>query len=250
MTTRQKYIDYSQLFSQLIDEEDEMNETVVSFLYHLFPNELFVRGISVLESGNMFIYVLEKDGKELHSNSSSSTDNDAPSVSTAEASKPSSTSLNDIFQSSHTKEKSLVEKLYTEPHSLTYRLIVKQEELKSPPIYVDLPHWFCSCDEFNELFKREMLENEEPSLYSQAVFELIDESEHLEDKFGLLAPRSGHQRFFRHELVMCPHLLAFGLILETRPAMLRYFIEKRSQVFLITIQNVDEWLKLHLNIVV
>lgn len=54
-------IEYSKLFAKLVNTNDDtkLDDTIASFLYYMFPRELFIRAISLLESSDMFIYILD-----------------------------------------------------------------------------------------------------------------------------------------------------------------------------------------------
>ena len=152
------YIDYSQLLSQLLGENDELNETVVSFLYHLFPRELFIRAMSLIDSNNMFIYVFEKANsisKLTESASTEADDGSCRSETSVEQAPPPKT--NDQQHAADGQSRSLVQTLYERPHTVLNRLIAKQEDPEAPPVCVDLEHWFCSCEEYNTTFKEQLL---------------------------------------------------------------------------------------------
>lgn len=216
------HINYSELLAELIND-DKLNDIIVSFLYHLFPNELFIRAFSLLESNDMFIYVFE----------------DTSSIDTIKSIKSSTSNEEDELCE-------LVNKFY-DPDSeslFIYRLIVREtnnlEEDK--PIYVDLNHWFCSCEEYSQNFTDGLFSPDD--LSCQFTKEL---DQHTSDRFAkwLKYP----QRFWNHEKLICIHLLAFGILLQTSVKVLRYFTITKLQVFLIRIHSSDEWLKLHLNII-
>ncbi|SCU78246.1 LADA_0A04654g1_1 [Lachancea dasiensis] len=263
--SEEHHIDYSQLLSQLLDEKGELNDTITSFLYHLFPEELFVRAMSLLDSNDMFIYVYDKLQTESKHIKSISTEPDEP-----EAREALSGTSNEMLKTSEAAEsrpdagansKDIAHLLYEGREAPLNRLIVKPETPESPPICVDLDHWFCSCEEYNCQFRSNLLnvpeqpagpvDLEESSLYSRAIVEheLKSQAPHS-DRFAQV--KSLHlqfQRYFRHELAMCPHLLAFAILLQTSSAILMYFTHTNATVYLITVQNLDEWLKLHLNVI-
>lgn len=254
MKDKQKHIDYSQLLARLIQEEDDtlkLNDTILSFLYHMFPRELFVRAISLLESMDMFIYVLdEQNAKQCNKQevtTSVSTEDDA---STEEKQKLSPGPLTHQEIGSNNLD-GLIDSMYNKEQTSLYRLIVKQEDLSSPPIYVDLGHWFCSCKEFTCLFQEELYKQDscDSTLAEVLSFEIDTMDEPTEDTFSRLPSEDCCVRFFRHDQLMCPHLLAFGILLQTDVKILRYFTQIKSQVILLSVQNIDEWLKLQLNIV-
>ncbi|CUS21237.1 LAQU0S02e09164g1_1 [Lachancea quebecensis] len=244
------YIDYSQLLSQLLDKDGELNETTVSFLYHLFPSDFFVRAMSLIDSNNMFIYVFERDETSAALTTSICTEpDDVETATETSRGSPSPAAVSEQEQGNAVRSSSLINTLYEKPQSVLHRLIVKQEDPRSPPVCVDLHHWFCSCDEYNTLFKERMLIDEEPSLYSKATTELRSGAS-VTDRFASMPQKGTSRRYFRHDVIMCPHLLAFAILLQTTPELLTYFTDKAATVYLITIQNLDEWLKLHLNVVI
>ncbi|SCU99755.1 LANO_0F03488g1_1 [Lachancea nothofagi CBS 11611] len=251
------YVDYSQLLSQLLNDQFELNDTVISFLYHLFPGELFVKAMSLLDSNDMFIYVFDKAHAQCEHSESTETE---PDGSGKEAREPQdaeadadANNFTNSFSSSHTDNTDLVSLLYKAPETVLYRLVVKPETAQGPPICVDLDHWFCSCEEYGSQFQqnfiRDTSENREPSIYSRAVTELNASASSNSDRFAQLPLQHNVQRYFRHELVLCPHLLAFAILLQTSSQVLTYFTQKNATVYLITVQHLDEWLKLHLNMI-
>ncbi|CAR30337.1 Suppressor of hydroxyurea sensitivity protein 2 [Lachancea thermotolerans] len=244
------YIDYSQLLAQLLDKDGELNETTVSFLYHLFPSDFFVRAMSLIDSNNMFIYVFERDETSAALTTSVGTEPDEVETTTETLrTSPSPPVASEQELGNAVQSSALINTLYEKPQSVLHRLIVKQEGPQSPPVCVDLRHWFCSCDEYNTLFEERMLTDEEPSLYSKATTELRAGAS-ITDSFASMPPKGASRRYFRHDIIMCPHLLAFAILLQTTPELLTYFTHKAATVYLITIQNLDEWLKLHLNVVI
>ncbi|SCU81487.1 LAFA_0C05270g1_1 [Lachancea sp. 'fantastica'] len=299
------FVDYSQLLSHLLTDEGDLNDGVVSFLYHLFPGDLFVRAMSLLDSRDMFIYLFDKaQGTCKHSESTETEPDRDPSLSTShnsedrvvkkgleqnqrdftpetteplylqtavdrkldansvqnettnsrESTAPPSTSN----VSSGIEEKNMVEALYDPAHKIMNRLVVKQNNEQTSPICVDLERWFCSCEEFNAQFLQNVVNctsagpTDQSTLYSRAVQDLdTKHSPPRSDRFAQLPhnPTDQVQRYFRHEMAMCPHLLAFGILLQTSTRILAYFTHTNMTVYLITVQNLDEWLNLHLNVV-
>ncbi|SCU83714.1 LAME_0C06260g1_1 [Lachancea meyersii CBS 8951] len=309
------FVDYSQLLAHLLTEQGELNDGVVSFLYHLFPGELFVRAMSLLDSRDMFIYMFERPHTSCRHSESTVTEPDQTTEMITVHSKrgqapkkrpnESSEDLNSKVMISHSqtttaqareaeeelyrdkKDNSITPKttnllcdqsnaaisaqqepatsrkrdpikaLYDIPQTVVSRLVVKQDTPQSLPICVDLDRWFCSCDEYNAQFLENILQNADPDaqehipLYSRAIQELNPTTTPLRsDRFARLPTLNNKfQRYFRHELAMCPHLLAFAILLQTSPRTLAYFTQINASVYLITVQNLDEWLNLHLNVV-
>lgn len=206
-------INHSQLFSQLFMDNGEMNDIIASFLYYMFPRELFVRALSLIESSNMFIYVLA----------------------------PTQTDSQEPFG---TKE--LVQSIYED--SVLYRLIVKPSD-ENKPIYVDLNNWLCSCQEYTDLMLEQLTSSPDQSLASSLLRDIDEPQDFLDSRFAQLDAHSlSKQRYFRHEKISCPHLLAYSILLRSSPKILKCFIEKH-QILLLQIPNMDEWLKLHINVV-
>lgn len=228
-------LNISHLFGQLIKLDKEsgkyvMDGSISSFLYFTFPRDLFIRALSLLESHEMFIYVLEK---ELSETSDDGTQN------------------------------ILIEKLYEMSlHELNFlfRLIVKnQNEGKDSIgngrslIYVDILHWTCSCPEFSEeILKQTNIHNKNIiSLKDLLLLEVDDVEAFSNDRFCQLDSYSlSKQRYLRHDKVMCPHLLAYAILLVSNKNVLKYFIQQERNVFLMSIQSINEWLNLHINIIV
>ncbi|EDO18677.1 hypothetical protein Kpol_1055p32 [Vanderwaltozyma polyspora DSM 70294] len=243
-----KSVIYSQFFSKLINDNNEMDDTMTSFLYYLFPRELFIRALSLLDSGDMFIYVLE------NGNISSSSMNLVPTVCDSDESRSPSSSGNSNNEASNESNtidsNSIVEELYDIDTELQNRLIVKTHEKDSPPIYVDLKTWFCSCDEFNSYFNLELQKNQSIPIQDTLIRNIDDIQEFSEDKFAQIDAHSlSKQKYVCHEKLMCPHLLAYSILLASSTKTLRYFTLVNQTVLLIRISNMDEWLKLHINIV-
>lgn len=206
-------INYSQLFTQLLTMEGEMNDTIASFLYYMFPRELFIRALSLIESSNMFIYVLASTQSEL-------------------------------VEPQDMKE--IVQSIYDD--SILHRLIVKPSE-NDQPIYVDLNNWLCSCQEYTDLMLEEMSNHPDQNLASCFLHDIDDPQEFHDNRFAQLDAHSlSKQRYFRHEKVNCPHLLGYSILLRSSTRILKHFIQK-SQILLMQVANMDEWLKLHINVV-
>lgn len=248
-------LNISELFEKLITFNEDtnkyvMDETVSSFLYYLFPRDLFIRALSLLESNDMFIYVLEKGNGKEKDNITCTDDNDI--------------------------QNKLIEIFYQ--HSLhelgfLFRLIVKNpiesihynnnnnNNTQESLIYVDILHWSCSCDEYSlELLKqiesKENLEEEDdtdiiPSdIRDHLLIEIDDLENFSRDKFCQLDSFSlSKQRYFKYNKVMCPHLLAYSILLISNENALKFFIQQERTVYLLSINNTNEWLKLHINII-
>ncbi|CCK69936.1 Shu2p KNAG_0D01850 [Huiozyma naganishii CBS 8797] len=194
---------------------EELDGNVASFLYYLFPRELFVRALSLLESNDMFIYCYDS----------------AEATSETLLSKFINTDFLDL--------------------DIMYRLIVKSGENDSDvPISVDLAQWFCSCDDFSKLFTDVGNENPEGSIQDVLLKEIDDFDQFSDDKFAQFDSHSlNTQRYLQFEKVMCPHLLAFAILLLADGKNLRHFAALKRSVVLIPVGSIDEWLKLHINIV-
>lgn len=253
-------INYSKLFSQLIGRNGQLDDTIASFIYYLFPRELFVRALSLIESSDMFIYVLDphRSNKNSIRCTSVSTDVDSSSSSCAEGFNGLCGTTTNVDNKSGTASESsktlsvdsLVKMIYENESELLHRLIIKSEHEGKPPIYVDLQNWFCSCDEFSDLFFREISSCPNDDYSSFLVKEIIDLQEFSDDRFAQLDAHSlSKQRYFLHDKVMCAHILAYSMLLRSSEQVLRYFTIAKSQVLLIPVSNMDEWLKLHINIV-
>lgn len=211
-------INHSKLFNQLINKNGQMNDAVASFLYYMFPRELFIRALSLIESSNMFIYVL------------------VPTVAKDDNNEP----LKFLEVSD------LVTSIYED--SELHRLIVKTND-ENVPIYVDLNNWMCSCQEYTDLMLNQLNHTGTESLSSSLLKDIDDSQKFQEDKFAQLDAHSlSMQRYVHSEKLNCPHLLAYSILLRSSTRILLHFIEA-GQILLIQINNMDEWLKLHINVV-
>ena len=291
-----KHIDCSQYFSQLVDEAGNINDTISTFLYYMFPRDLFIRALSLLESNDMIIYVLTLDQdknvfqssicatfpdtrsvtptpartrtQSLTSSGNSGDDDNDVSTTRKSSSVPPSKDAASVNNDNDTAElQDLLYKLYYDSEQLLCRFIVRSQdgstsnEANERPILVDLENWMCSCDEFSTEFQREVVAHRDPEgedshtppkrLRDIFISENDDIQELSDDRFAQLNAHSlSKQRYFRHDRVMCPHLLAFSIILRSSSyAILKHFVLERSSVFLIQVNSIDEWLKLHINIV-
>lgn len=244
-------INYTKLFSQLIGKNGQMDDTIASFLYYLFPRELFVRALSLIESCDMFIYILDIESQEKNRGhiNSVSTDADSPTSSSTEASAPDAGSELRPFATKKKETDPLVTMIYDRGYESLHRLIVKSYPDGSPPIFVDLQNWFCSCDEYTELFAEETSQSNH-EFASILIKDITDSQEFSEDRFAQLDAHSlSKQRYFRSDKLICAHLLAYSILLRSSKHVLRYFTTVRQQVPMITVPSMDEWLKLHINIV-
>ncbi|EJS44282.1 shu2p [Saccharomyces arboricola H-6] len=217
-------IEYSKLFAKLVNSNDDtkLDDTIASFLYYMFPRELFIRAISLLESSDMFIYILDK----VHKNKDDK-----------------SASLVDVVIDEFYKDSSV--------SPLEYRLIVKDNNEGAPPILVDIAHWFCTCEEYSKNFYEAVERTDEKEeLCDVLINEIDDHLQFSDDKFAQLDPRSlSKQWYFRFDKTCCSHLLAFSILLKSSINVLKFFTVSSNKVFLISIDNIDEWLNLHINIV-
>ncbi|QLQ82079.1 hypothetical protein HG537_0G03340 [Torulaspora globosa] len=233
-------INYSRLFAQLIGKDGHMNDTIASFLYYLFPRELFVRALSLIESNDMFIYILDTTRCD-RNRSDTSTDADSPS-------KPSSKRTDTVPTQTSTviETHPLVGMAYENGPDYLHRLIVKHA---NQPIFVDLQNWFCSCDEYTQLFAQETTPHPNDCV-SLLVSDIDDLQDFSDDKFAQLDAHSlCKQRYFRHDKLICAHLLAYSILLRSSKNILSYFTTTRQLVPMIKVNNMDEWLKLHINLV-
>ncbi|CCF57246.1 hypothetical protein KAFR_0C02530 [Kazachstania africana CBS 2517] len=253
MTT--KSINFSKLFSKLLKEHNEIDDTVSSFLYYMFPRDLFIRALSLIESNNMFIYALAAECCQV--SALTTTFHDTPVSSTISKSVTSEITEIDVnipqMSSPISQVNKLIEKFMQDDIDLSYRLIVRPENTQSSPLYVDLDNWTCSCTEFSELFQKELETSRNSAntdLKDLLIREIDDMNDFSEDKFAQLDSHSlSKQRYFKWERITCCHLLAYSIVLKSSPKLLRYFIVEKTNVLLIPINNIDEWLKLHINIV-
>ncbi|CAB4256577.1 similar to Saccharomyces cerevisiae YDR078C SHU2 Protein involved in a Rad51p- [Maudiozyma barnettii] len=275
-----KTVNYSELFSQLLDNEGNFNNSMLTFLYYMFPRDLFIRALSLLESNDMMIYILEEAINNDNSviaeaqrtatlaDESNSAKNTITSTNTTEDDKQGAVPplnatipiVTDSLGENNPGEieymNGLLKDIYNDDdYQLLYRLIVKSDN--EPPIYVDLKDWTCSCSEYCELFSHEIFSNEgekkdvDSAIQDLLVTEIDDIEEFKDDRIGQLDAHSfSKQQYFKIDKIMCSHLLAYSILLRSSMDILKYFVQKKSNVLLFRITNIDEWLKLHINIIV
>lgn len=246
---QERFLNYSQLLSELVDGRGRtLNDTTVAFLYQLFPNDLFVKAFSLLETHNLFLYVWDSiDDVAL---------NDGVQCSDAEIDETSNSVAGSRLPTEghqcHSKRNSndndisrLANMLYDlETRSKTlHRIIVQSvdEEVSKKPIYVDVTAWFCSCNEYTKCFSG-MLHNNGDEGY-QGMFETYGNE--TDDNFA----KVNSHTHVNSSKVICQHLLAAAILLQTSLKVLKYFTSVKQSVSLFSINNKDDWLKLHLNIV-
>ncbi|AET40283.1 Shu2p Ecym_5543 [Eremothecium cymbalariae DBVPG len=259
MEPKEKDINYSKLLCNLVTDAYSLNEVVVSFLYQLFPRDLFVRAFSLLESGNMFIYIWNDEKYTQLIQATEVAENvhgtKATDVGIGDPNRQYRSCGNaadypeEEPEGSHSEQLGLqIAAFYENRQQLLYRLIIKEEHEDDSPIYVDLDHWFCSCDEFNGLLHDAA---SSPTFHSkEELTSSYTENTDNQDSFARLGTLDLTGIFIKHEKLMCSHLLAFAILLQTHEKILRYFSKGPStQIFMINICSTDEWLKLHLNIV-
>lgn len=268
-------INISELLGKLIKfdpNEDKyvMDETISSFLYYMFPRDLFIRALSLLESHDMFIYVLENESPPIAGQIPTLRDDES---STLIIRQESSTSTVTDIDSSRNKTNAplqarLIAKFYEESLyelDFLFKLIVKNQSEnmdtanQSPDslIYVDILHWTCSCHEYTKGIANQIELNHKISpdsnipLKDCLLSEIDDIDKFSADKFCQLDSYSlSKQRYFKYENVMCPHLLAYAILLVSNKDVLTYFTQQKEYVFLLSIDSINEWLKLHINIII
>lgn len=249
-------VNYSELFSQLIAKDDKIDTSMLTFLYYMFPRDLFIRALSLLESNDMMIYILDND--DVSSIPAKRTETLAdesvlkPGLSevdaTLQAEKISADTNSELKYMNDTL-RSLYDEDDDNDYKQLYRLIVKSDD--TTPIYVDLKNWTCSCDEYCELFHNSINSNSTEPIRNQLINEIDDIEEFKDDHFAQMNIHSfSRQYYFQFDKVMCPHLLAYSILLKSNLSVLQHFVIHKSNVLLIRINNIDEWLKLHINIVV
>lgn len=193
------------------------NPDILFFLHHLFPSDLTVKAISILESSLMFIYLWKTD------------------VSAA-------------------IEKFYADPMIHWDENFQFRLIVKEDD---GPIYVDIQNWNCSCNDYCKQMLKVIHENDstlsaidhkKSDIKDILTYEIDDVDKFSNDSFAQLNGFSlSKQRYFRVEKCFCSHLLAFALVLFSRKQILQ-MCEKDSKVIMLNITDKDEWLRLHINI--
>lgn len=242
-------INYSEIFSTLV-KDDGVDDMVASFLYYMFPRELFIRGLSLLESSDMFIYVFDAMKGE-SSESEVSTDVDTSVNLSSKENIAASTTETQINAKDNSVDvtKNYLNKLYEDDDLLQYRLIVKSSSSDGieTPVYVDLHNWLCSCEEYTEIMRECLMADKD---LVQEFVQLIDDfSCFRDDTFGQIEAHSlSLQKYVNTKKLLCPHLLAYSIILLSSPKVLRYYTVEKPGVIVIPITSIDEWLKLHINV--
>ncbi|CAL9728712.1 suppressor of hydroxyurea sensitivity protein 2 [Monosporozyma unispora] len=268
-------INISELLGKLIKFDSKegnyvMDETISSFLYYMFPRDLFIRALSLLESHDMFIYVLEVEYSPIAEHMPTLKDNESSSSTIRRESSASNTT----DKGTSTREvdlplqTNLIGKFYQESLyelDFLFKLIVKnQSELvdtanpsSNSLIYVDILHWTCSCQEFTEEISKQIECHQKsnttskPAIKDFVLTEVDDIDKFSNDKFCQLDSYSlSKQRYFKYDKVMCPHLLAYAILLVSNKDVLTYFTQQEKNVLLLSINSINEWLKLHINIIV
>ncbi|CCE63070.1 hypothetical protein TPHA_0D04360 [Tetrapisispora phaffii CBS 4417] len=264
MSKPSKNMIYSKLFGNLINSRWKLDDTMISFLYYLFPRDLFVRALSLLDSGDMFIYLLESGPEEqvceeaavVHTGEDGTTHEQERSDDNGLENQQTRETLDSSNYQTFLEEFS--RKLYDPGQSIPKRLIVKSNEDTDVPIYVDLGTWICSCGEYTERFQEAMTagpsdasSQETNSKLSSILLTIKDDSSKFsDDKFAQIDAHSlSSQYYIDHSKLICPHLLAYSILLSSSQRTFRYFAIRNPTVLLIKITNLDEWLRLHINIV-
>lgn len=270
-----KDINYSELFSQLITRDNKLNDSILTFLYYMFPRDLFIRALSLLESNDMMIYILNEKAEETRMPAvasrsdtfvdklkvdsigdttvsiETSTDPKATSNHNTESRPPTGNEV--LGKSETTILTTFLRRIFeNDDYQLMYRFLVKSSNNdKEPPIYVDLNNWSCSCKEYCEQFYNTIHADPERSVSELITTEIDDVDKFKDDRMGQLDAHSfSKQRYFKHDKVMCPHLLAYSILLRSSFDVLKYFVFIKSNVLIIRVNSIDEWLRLHINIVV
>ncbi|KAL3233692.1 Suppressor of hydroxyurea sensitivity protein 2 [Nakaseomyces bracarensis] len=227
-------LNYSELFGKIVSN-GELDGAITSFLYYMFPKELFIRALSLLESSDMFIYVY--DGATDTTDSAHEKDTTV-------------TSFQEPQQQHFSQDTMVLNKylpLLYDDGDLQYRLIVRSDNVHETPIYVDIENWICSCSEFSEIMASSV--NAGCDLKSEFLSVLEDLNEFSEDKFGQIDAHSlSMQKYVNHKKLLCTHLLAYSIVLKSNERVLKYYVKETRNVILIPISSIDEWLKLHINV--
>lgn len=255
----ERFLNYSQLLSNLIEEKEEkLNEGTIAFLYQLFPNDMFVKAFSLLESSTIFLYIWNSEVIQPKYDTShesigigyKSQPQDRLESWAFEAgagfdsikpSKPASPE-DDVFM--------LFESIYQTDSNRLTRIIVQQVEEASAQelICIDVDSWSCSCHEYAECLANPMNSTtnaKSSNEYFTEKFDLLERfNENVEDKFAKIKP-GVHVNVNR---ILCEHLLAASILLKTSTRVLAYFAMTKKTVSVLSVNNRDDWLKLHLNL--
>ncbi|CDO94142.1 unnamed protein product [Kluyveromyces dobzhanskii CBS 2104] len=254
----ERFLNFSQLLSELVDERGrKLNDTTVAFLYQLFPNDLFVKAFSLLETNLMFLYVWDSNdtiaktsGKK---HAGDGVDNSCDCIS--EPNQPMLQKQTHFHK--HNSDKNDVSRLANLLYddltrtSILHRIIVQsvEGEVSKHPTYVDVATWFCSCDDYTRCFKSLVSDRDVESarLENTSCLEEMFErySEETEDSFGKV---NSHMHVNTSK-VICQHLLAAAILLQTSLKVLKFFTSVKQSVSIFSVNNKDDWLKLHLNII-
>lgn len=250
MAQDERTVIYSELFGKLIND-GELDGTMASFLYYMFPKELFIRALSLLDSCDMFIYVYDISGNGAAPTKSSDEEvsTDADSTVTASFS-TTEFPIKEQHTSISTEDSILLDKylplLYEGDDDIQYRLIVKSTKNETP-VYVDVDNWLCSCTEFNEILATSL--NNGKDLKKEFICIMEDLNDFSDDRFGQIDAHSlSMQKYVVHKKLLCSHLLAYSIVLRSSKNVLRYYVKDTKNVILIPVSSIDEWLKLHINV--
>lgn len=259
----ERFLNYSQLLSTIVDDTGKgLNDTTVAFLYQLFPDDMFVKAFSLLESNNIFLYLWNSDVTvRKPSSDSDSTEADDSRTIPADISshEEKTTNIDSMHTSGYSKNDpqdnthEMLKLLYAEENrSVMHRIIVQSIDKGNTqePIYVNVSSWLCSCNEYSEcllslLRASDNIENtntkdDQPF---PTAFEVY--AKDTEDKFAKVSTN----KHVNINKVFCEHLLASSILLHTSLKVLNYFTTFQKTVSVFTIANRDDWLRLHLNIV-
>jgi len=204
-------INYSEILGQLVHKgKSEINADILAFCFNLFDSETFIKAISLLETNNVFIYIY--------------TPNDSVA------------------------REDITNYFYEEQRIVLQRIIVKEESEEDKIIYVDLNNWFCSCDEFNCEFQNN-IQNLSSLIEKKLSDETLSSNTHHTqiDKFAKI---KDSENFNSTCKVMCSHLLAASILLQSSPSVFDHFTKTIQTCYIIKVTSIDEWLRLQCNIVV
>ncbi|KAL6945392.1 hypothetical protein ACO0QE_002844 [Hanseniaspora vineae] len=220
MILSRDFINYTETLSQLVNEENELNQDILAFCFNLFDSETFIKALSILESGNLFIYVFSP-----------------------------------LPETNEKQNKAFPVNLYENQNSNQYmkRTIIKENN-EQDIVFVDLDIWYCSCEEFNRQYKETMddlsslLEKKQELNTSQSRTMYFSQPPEAPKDYFAKIPAS--KQYDSTCKIVCPHLLAASILLQSSATVFQHFLTKKETCYVIKVESMDEWLRLQCNIVV
>ncbi|KAL6941319.1 hypothetical protein ACO0RG_002447 [Hanseniaspora osmophila] len=222
MLLSRDFINYSEILSQLVNEENELNQDILAFCFNLFDSETFIKALSILESRNLFLYLFTP----------------VP-----------------LLETNANQQETLLSSFYKNQNDSQYlkRIIIKENNEKDI-VFVDLDSWYCGCEEHNRKYRDSMddlsslVEKKQELNTSQNKTMYFSQPPQEPEDFFAKIPAS--KQYDSSCKIMCPHLLAAAILLQSSMAVFQHFLTKKETCYIIKVESMDEWLRLQCNIVV